>query len=180
MSKKVVFLDRDGTINVDTEHWWKKEEWGFTDQVPQALKSLHDAGFTLALVTNQGAIELGLYTSADVESLHQYVQELLEPHDVQIDAIAFCPHSSQTQCECRKPKTGMAKQIEAQIGEIDYPNSWMIGDKPSDLMFGKGIGARTALIRSGYWHDDDLPAQPDIIVKSLYEASSAIRKDPYA
>lgn len=180
MSKKVVFLDRDGTINIDTEHWWKKEEWQFCERVPEALKLLHEAGFALGIVTNQGAIELGRYSAAEVQSLHQYMQELLKNHDVQIDAIAFCPHATGAHCDCRKPKTGMAKQIEAQVGPIDYASSWMIGDKPSDLMFGKNIGARTILIRSGYWHDDDLPAQPDIIVKSLYEASLAIRKNPDA
>lgn len=177
---KVVFLDRDGTINIDTEHWWKKEEWQFTDRAPEALKLLKEAGFALAVVTNQGAIELGLYTAAEVEALHQYMQELLTKEGVQIGAIAYCPHVTATNCDCRKPKTGMAKQIEGQVGPIDYAQSWMIGDKPADMMFGKNIGVQTALIRSGYWHDDDLPARPDIIVKSLYEASLAIRKNPDA
>ncbi len=68
----------------------------------------------------------------------------------------------------------MAKQIEVKIGEIDYANSWIVGDKDADLMFGKNAGTHTAIIRSQYWTEESLSAKPDLIVNSLKEAADSI------
>lgn len=172
--KKVIFLDRDGTINVDSGYVYLVEKWQFIDHAIQALKMLQDKGFTLAIATGQSGIARGMYDEAAMHALHDHMDTLLKEQGVHIDAIAFCPHAPEDNCECRKPKPGMAKQIEEHIGPIDYANSWMIGDKLDDVGFGKTIGAKTALIKSRYWNKNDIRLSPDIVVSSLYEAAEKI------
>lgn len=168
--KKVVFLDRDGTINVDRGYVSLVEDWEFEDGVIQALTALQAAGFTLAIVTNQSGIGRGMYEEDAMHKLHAHMNKLLADAGVTIHALAYCPHAPEDNCECRKPQPGMAKIIERQIGAIDYANSWMVGDRPADVGFGKAIGAKTALIKSSYWNENDIKLAPDIVVSSLFEA----------
>lgn len=115
----------------------------------------------------------------DVLVLHEYVRKQLARQGVKLDAIAICPHAPDDGCECRKPRTGMARQIEAQLAEaIGYERSWVIGDKPSDLLFGQALGARVALLRSRYWDEDQLPEALTLIADSLYESTQAILAHP--
>jgi D-glycero-D-manno-heptose 1,7-bisphosphate phosphatase len=172
--KKVVFLDRDGTINVDHGYVYRVSDWEFVEKAPEALKKLQDAGFKLAVVTNQSGIGRGYYALDDMHALHEHMRSELQKEGVTIDALAFCPHDPDLDCECRKPAPGMARQIEEQLGEIDYAASWTIGDKDKDIEFGKGLGTKTALIRSKYWQEDELSLKPDILVDSLFEAATAI------
>lgn len=171
---KVVFLDRDGTINVDKGYVFRREDWQFTPDAPAALKRLADAGFVLAVITNQSGIARGYYTAADMRALHEYMAEELEKSGVHIAAIAFCPHDRDSTCDCRKPNPGMVKHIEEQVGAIDYAASWTVGDKTADLMFGKNIGTHTALLRSQYWNKEDLTVEPDVIVDTLASAVDTI------
>lgn len=177
MQKKVIFLDRDGTINVDHGYVSKKEQWEFVPQAIAGLKLLQDAGYALAIITNQSGIARKLYTTADTRSLHEYMNNTLAREGVTIDAIAFCPHDRDSTCDCRKPQPGMARHIEEQIGAIDYARSWTIGDKIADLGFGIHTGTKTALIRSRYWHDSDLTHSPDLITDSLYKAAQYIKTE---
>ncbi|MDP3996934.1 MAG: HAD family hydrolase [Candidatus Andersenbacteria bacterium] len=167
---KVFFLDRDGTINIDDGFTYKIEDWRFTERAPEALIALRDAGFKLAVITNQSGIAAGLYTAEDMKKLHEYMEEELAKSGAKLDYIAYCPHGREDICDCRKPRTGMAKQVEAALGPIDYGNSWMIGDKEADLGFGKALGMHTALITSRFWEEDKLSDRPDLIVDSLFEA----------
>lgn len=175
MKQKVIFLDRDGTLNVDHGYVNEREMWEWIPGSIDACKQLQDAGYTLAIVTNQSGIAHGMYTEQDMLELHEYMEGQFAKHGVRIAMIAFCPHArNQTECDCRKPKIGMAMQIEAKIGEIDYANSWIVGDKEADLLFGKNAGTKTALIRSKYWEEGKLTQQPDMIVSSLREAAEKI------
>lgn len=170
MSARVIFLDRDGAINVDHGYVHKIEDWAFSEKAPEALRILQEAGYSLAVITNQSAIAEGKYTADDMHALHTHMKQQLASYGVTIDAIAFCPHGrNQNDCDCRKPKIGMAKQIERQLGAIDYQVSWTVGDKEVDVGFGKNAGTKTALIRSGYWRPAVLKQQPDMIVDSLFD-----------
>ena len=92
-----------------------------------------------------------------------------------LDAIAYCPHGPDSSCDCRKPRTGMARQIEQRLGEaIDYRQSWTIGDKLADMEFGWSLQTRVALIHSHYWDPRRLERIPDLCVTSLYEAARRI------
>jgi D-glycero-D-manno-heptose 1,7-bisphosphate phosphatase len=172
---KVVFLDRDGTINVDHGYVHTVQGWEFCKGAPEGLKLLQDAGYTLAIVTNQSGIAHGLYTEGSMLALHEYMKEELAKAGVTISAVGFCPHGrDQKDCDCRKPKSGMAKQIEKVIGPIEYAASWTIGDKEADWGFGKAAGTKTALIRSQYWQEAKLKEKPDLIVDSLFDFAEHI------
>lgn len=174
MAARVVFIDRDGPVNVDCGFVSKKEDWQFAEKSPEALRKLQDAGFALGIITNQSGIARGLYTVADMQAVHKYMNDGLAKHGVTINAIAFCPHDRDSTCDCRKPAPGMAYQIEQKIGPVSYPESWTVGDKIADIKFGKAVGTKTALMRSKYWQESELMIQPDIIVDSLWEAAGKI------
>ncbi|MEX0650135.1 MAG: HAD family hydrolase [Candidatus Andersenbacteria bacterium] len=175
-SKKVVFLDRDGPINVDKGFVYRQEDWEWSAGVFDALQILQEAGFTLTIITNQTAIAAGKYTVEDMQNLHEYMLGEFEERGINIAAIAFCPHLRGSDCECQKPRVGMAKQIEKEIGPIDFPGSWVVGDKKADLEFGKNIGSSVALMRSTYWQEGDLSQQPEVVVDSLLDAALYITK----
>lgn len=171
--RKVIFADRDGTINVDHGYVSAVAQWEFTPHAPAALRSLQDRGFMLAVVSNQAGISDGRFTEEDVHHLHAHMARELKKNGVTLDAVVFCPHG-RSGCDCRKPKPGLAKAVEATIGPVDYASSWTIGDKISDIEFGKNIGTRTALIRSRYWKTGDITVSPDITVDSLWEFAQSI------
>ena len=171
---KVAFLDRDGTINVDNGFVHRIDDWQLIPAAEAALMILQAAGFRLAVVTNQSGIAAGMFTSADVEKLHAHMCEQLAQSGIQISAVAFCPHSPTKNCECRKPRLGLAQVVGSQLGEpIECSSSWTIGDKIGDIEFGRGLGTKTALIRSRYWTESDHP-DADLIVNSLYDAAQKI------
>lgn len=172
--QKVIFLDRDGTINVDHGYVNEAEQWEWCPGVFEGLKRLQSGGYTLVIVTNQSGVGLGLYSDEQMQKLHHFMSAEIQKHGVTIAAIAHCPHAPAEQCDCRKPRTGMAKQIEKKIGPIDYSQSWMVGDKEKDVQFGQNLFMKTALLRSRYWEVGDLNVEPEIIVGSLKEAAETI------
>lgn len=175
MSKKVVFLDRDGPINIDEGYVSTIERWRFAPRAIEGMKLLQDAGFTLVVITNQSAIAEGKYTETDMHLLHNFMLSELKNSGVEIAVVAFCPHGrDQDDCKCRKPKTGMIDQIIPKVGKIDYEQSWTIGDKSIDVGFGKTLGTHTALLRSRYWIPENIEIKPDMVVDSLFEAAQKI------
>jgi D-glycero-D-manno-heptose 1,7-bisphosphate phosphatase len=173
--KRLVFLDRDGTLNVDHGYVFREEDWQWAPQSQEALKQLVEAGFTLAVITNQSGIGYGFYTEQDMAKIHDFMVKELQQHGVPIASIVFCPHRRDEGCDCRKPATGMADQIQEAVGPIDYPQSWTIGDKLADLHFGKNVGTKTALLRSIYWTEGDVgDSRPDVMADSLYDAVQKI------
>jgi histidinol-phosphate phosphatase family protein len=175
MARAVALLDRDGTINVDRSYVYRIEGWQLLPQVPQAICELRAAGYAIAVVTNQSAIAAGKYTAADVETLHAFMRRELEECGATIDAVVFCPHGSVDSCGCRKPRTGMARMVEEQLGDkIDYARSWMVGDKPSDIGFGQALGTGTVLLISRYWTPETLDLAPTYFADSLYQAVQRI------
>jgi len=175
MPKSVIFLDRDGTINVDHGYVHRIEDWEFIPGAIEAIRQMRLAGYAVSVVTNQSAVASGAYTLDDVARLHDFMLSELASHRTSIDAIAVCPHRSTDDCLCRKPRPGLALQIEEQLGEsIDYSMSWTIGDKLSDIGFGRALGTKTILLRSQYWQAGDLQFQPNCIADSLRMASDKV------
>jgi D-glycero-D-manno-heptose 1,7-bisphosphate phosphatase len=113
--------------------------------VPEAIARLNRASFRTIVVTNQRGIALGLYTPADVESIHAAMQAQLEAHGGHIDGFFFCPHD-RDECNCRKPLGGLFDQAAQQFPGIDAESSVMIGDSLSDVEFGRRLGMMTIFI----------------------------------
>jgi D-glycero-D-manno-heptose 1,7-bisphosphate phosphatase len=172
---KLVFLDRDGTLNVDHGYVHRWDQWEFIPGAVAALRLFCEAGFELALVSNQSGVARGMFDRQAVERLHDRVVQALSQQQIPLAAIAFCPHSPEADCGCRKPRTGLAAQIAAQLSEpIDYGASWTVGDKPSDVEFGRRLGTRTVLLASRYWQQQSLIAVPDLIAADLQEAARRV------
>lgn len=183
MKQKTVFLDRDGTINVEKNYLYKPEDFQFIENAPEAIVLLKKHGYRVIVVTNQAGVARGYYTEADVKRLHAYINEQLQKWNTQIDAFYYCPHHPtagigkyKRDCNCRKPKTGMFEQACRDF-EVDRENSWMIGDNKGDIEAGRNFGLRTILVRTGYGeelekegfkrsHDiaDDIYGAADILI----------------
>lgn len=171
---KVVFLDRDGTINIDHGYVGTTDKWEFCEGAIDGMKILQEAGFVLAIVTNQSGIARKYYSVEDMQKLHEHMETQLEKHGIHIAHIAFCPHDRDSDCRCRKPNIGMIEEAVEVIGDVDYTSSWTIGDKEADIKMGKTAGTKTALIYSQYWTEDKLATKADIVVDSLHEAAQYI------
>jgi D-glycero-D-manno-heptose 1,7-bisphosphate phosphatase len=153
--KRAVFLDRDGTINIEKEYLYQARDFEFIPGVPEAIQLLNRAGVMVVVVTNQSGVARGYYTEEDVETLHRHIARELEAFGARIDAWLYCPHhpsgrgSYSLPCDCRKPLPGMLKEAARRF-DIDLGQSTMIGDKLADIEAGKAAGCRTILVRTGY------------------------------
>ncbi|SDH91928.1 D-glycero-D-manno-heptose 1,7-bisphosphate phosphatase [Pseudobutyrivibrio sp. 49] len=136
---KVVFLDRDGTINIDKDYLYKIEDFEYLPGAVEGLRALQDLGYLLIVVTNQSGIGRGYYTEEDYKIIDSWLKDDLELKGVHISASYYCPHLSDAvvekyrcECECRKPKTGLFWQAQKDFN-IDMSRSIAIGDKERDL-----------------------------------------------
>lgn len=164
--EKIVFLDRDGTLNEEVHYLHRPEDMHLLEGVQQALRRLKEAGFKLVVITNQAGVARGYYTEEDVKLLHGYMNEILSAEGARIDGFYYCPHhpvhgigSYKKDCSCRKPGIGMFLQAEKQFA-VDKAHSYMIGDKLLDTQAGKNYGVTSILVGTGYG-------------KELYEAGRA-------
>lgn len=146
---KAVFLDRDGTINVEVDYLHETEKLIFIKGVPQALAQLKRMGYMLVVVSNQSGIGRGYYSATEVERLHEYMNMLLKEQEASIDAFYYCPHVEQDHCHCRKPQTGMIEQAVKDMN-IDLKQSYVVGDKETDVLTGIQAGCQYGLVLSGH------------------------------
>ncbi len=143
--QKAVFLDRDGVINIDKAYVYRKEDFEFCQGVFEALKHFQSLGYLLIIVTNQSGIARGYYSEKDFETLMTWVQEELLHVNIKLDAIYHCPHAPDDGCSCRKPKSGMLEEA-IRAFDIDVRQSWMIGDKPSDIEAARHVGIEKTIL----------------------------------
>ncbi|MDP1835732.1 MAG: HAD family hydrolase [Chlamydiales bacterium] len=150
---QAIFLDRDGTINKDSNYTYRIEDLQFEDGAIEGLKLLSSLPYLLIITTGQSGIGRGYYTENDFHKFMTHLSQQLEDHGVSFDAIYFCPHEPKANCACRKPKTGMILQaildFRSKGIEIDLPNSIVIGDKTDDGKMGNHAGCRSILVRTG-------------------------------
>jgi D-glycero-D-manno-heptose 1,7-bisphosphate phosphatase len=172
---KAVFLDRDGTINVEVQYLSQVKDFQFIPGVPWALKCLKEAGYLLVVVTNQSGIGRGLYDEAALDTIHSHMHEDLAKFGASIDACYFCPHHPEhatgdyrQECGCRKPLPGMLQQAALDL-DIDLAASFMIGDKLADVEAGLAAGCTSLLVLTGYGSGQvaqlpaDVCAYPDLL-----------------
>jgi len=149
MSKKAVFLDRDGTLNDDPGYLSRPEQMVLLPGVGEGLRLLKDAGYFLVVVSNQSGVGRGLIPEGALSKIHQRLQDLLAPFGTRIDHFELCFHRPEQECECRKPKPKLILDT-ARHFEIDLTQSYMVGDKISDIEAGKNAGCKgSLLVRTG-------------------------------
>jgi len=146
---KLVILDRDGVINHDSAQFIKSpDEWIPIPGSLEAIAMLNQAGFRVALATNQSGIERGLFDMATLNAIHDKMHRSLAQHGGRIDALFYCPHTADSHCECRKPKPGMLEEISRRFG-TDLKGVPSVGDSLRDLQAGMQMGAQPILVRTG-------------------------------
>lgn len=151
MSRKAIFLDRDGVINhkLPEDHYVSSiEQFVFLEGVAEALRLLRDLGFILVVITNQRGIARNLMTESDLEKVHNHMRYVLAQNGVFLDAVYHCPHEKDELCDCRKPQPGMILQAQRDLG-IDLNLSYVVGDSPSDMEAARKAGVRSVRITDG-------------------------------
>lgn len=146
---RLVILDRDGVINQDSDNYIKSpEEWFPLPGSLEAIVRLNQAGFTVAVATNQSGIGRGLYDLEALDAIHAKLRGLLAELGGHIDGIFFCPHTPDEHCDCRKPAPGLLRQISEHFGAplLGVP---MVGDALRDLQAARAVGASPMLVRTG-------------------------------
>jgi D-glycero-D-manno-heptose 1,7-bisphosphate phosphatase len=147
---KVIFLDRDGVINHEVGYLYKSKDFRFIDGVFEACKYFRSLGFKVVVVTNQSGIARGYYQETDFHILTKWMLAQFYRRDIDILEVLFCPHGPNSNCKCRKPKPGMLLEARDKYG-ISMAESWMIGDKESDIDAANAAGVEnTILVRSGH------------------------------
>jgi len=148
-SKKLVVLDRDGVINVDSDAFIKSpDEWVAIPGSLEAIARLNQAGYRVAIASNQSGIGRGLFDMAALNAMHEKMNRTAAAVGGRIDAVFFCPHTQEDECECRKPKPGMLQQIVERF-EIDPEETPMVGDSLRDLQAGAALGFALHLVLTG-------------------------------
>lgn len=174
--RPAIFLDRDGTIN---------EPVGFVNHMSlfrlfpwstEAIRLINREEYLAVVVTNQSGVARGLYPESLVHEVHKSLKATLSQSGAHLDGVYYCPHGPvQEDCECRKPRPGMLRQAEQEL-DVDLSRSVVVGDSYTDLQLGWAVGARSALVLTGFGrgyfehHRAGWDRQPDWVAPNLYAA----------
>lgn len=146
---KLIILDRDGVINQDSDDYIKTvDEFIPLPGSLEAIARLHQAGYRVTVATNQSGIARGYYDIATLNAMHDKLRRLLSNLGAGIDMIAFCPHGPDDNCDCRKPKPGLYREIAKRF-ETSLEGVPIIGDSLRDLQAAVEVGAKPILVRTG-------------------------------
>jgi D-glycero-D-manno-heptose 1,7-bisphosphate phosphatase len=146
---KLIILDRDGVINHDSDAFIKSpDEWVPIPGSLQAIARLNQAGYQVVVATNQSGIGRKLFDMATLNAIHQKMHQMAQQVGATIDAIFFCPHMADDNCDCRKPKPGMLHEI-ARRYDISLKGVHSVGDSLRDLQSGFVVGCQPHLVLTG-------------------------------
>lgn len=172
---KAVFLDRDGTININKpEYLYKIKNFKFASLVIPALQKLSKTDYKIIIITNQSGIGRGYFREKDLRKLHQWLFRELKKRKIKIDKIYYCPHHPKNNCACRKPKIGMLLQAVSDFG-FSLNKSWLIGNDERDIMMGREANVRT--IKIGKRMPKETKLEPSYYAKNLLTAVESILKN---
>jgi D-glycero-D-manno-heptose 1,7-bisphosphate phosphatase len=149
MNNKLVILDRDGTINQDSDDFIKSpEEWIPLPGALEAIARLNHAGWQVVVASNQSGLGRGLFDMATLNAMHAKMNKHLSAVGGRIDALFFCPHGPEDKCPCRKPLPGLFEQIAERLG-MDLKGTHVVGDSLRDLQAGVAVGCTPHLVHTG-------------------------------
>lgn len=173
---KAIFLDRDGTIIEEKNYLSNKKEIIFLEGVFEGLKKLQQE-YLLIIVTNQSGVARGYFNEIIVKKINNEIINQLAKKNIKITDVFYCPHyingkikKYSIKCDCRKPKTGMIKKAQT-LYNIDLNNSYIIGDKDSDIELAENANCKSIFINNNNYQPNKIP---DFSVKSILEASEII------
>lgn len=168
MTKRAVFLDRDGTMAKDVHYCRRPEDFRLFPNTAKAIKLLSEHGFKVIVITNQSGIARGYFTEEALAQIHEKMKAELAKEGAWIDGIYYCPHHPDDNCNCRKPKPKLVLQA-AKEHDIDLKHSFVVGDLSLDIDMGKAVGCKTILLLDS--PQEDMNISPDYIASDLLEAT---------
>jgi len=182
--EKAIFLDRDGTINVEKDYIYKSEDLVFEEGTIEALKTFKNLGYILIVVSNQSGIARGYFTEKDLNIFNNNMNEILKKNGVEITEFYCCPHHPdgigeyKKVCECRKPNNKMIEEAIKKYS-IDREKSYMIGDKTSDIGAGLKSNLKTVLVKTGYGLKDmeKIDKNETLICENLKDFSEILKRE---
>ncbi len=146
---KLVILDRDGTINADSDEYIKSAaEWEPLPGAIEAIARLNHAGWHVVVASNQAGLGRGLFDVAALNAMNAKMHKLLAAQGGRVDAVFFCPHTPDDACACRKPLPGLFEQIGERFG-VDLQEVPVVGDQLRDLQAGVAAGCEPHLVLTG-------------------------------
>jgi len=184
--RPAVFMDRDGTLSHEVGYVNHPSRFRLYPWTVDAVRAINQAGWLAVVVTNQAGVARGYFPESVVEEVLRRLRSDVEAGGARLDAVYACLHHPsmgkppyRADCDCRKPRPGMLRRAEAELG-ADLSRSWVIGDRHGDLQLAWNVGARGALVKSGYGLGELVylaPAwsrQPDLVAENLLEAVERI------
>lgn len=175
---KAVFLDKDGTIIEDVGYMNSPQQIKFLPGSIEAIKMLNETGFKVVVISNQAGVARGLVTEDMLQTIDKVLHRGILNGGAHLDGIYYCPHHPEhgvypykQVCECRKPHPGLIKKAQHDL-QIDLSQSYMIGDKATDIEAGKGAGTKTIFILTGCGKEEreKLESPPNHTAENLLEA----------
>lgn len=186
MSRRAVFMDRDGTISEEVGYVNHPSRYKVFPYSAEAVRLLNEAGWLAILVTNQAGVARGYFTEDVIKAVHRVLERELEREGARLDAVYYCAHHPTVgeppyrfDCDCRKPRPGLIEQA-ARDFDVDLARSWVVGDRHSDVELAHNAGTRSAFVLSGYgrgeweYQRSVWKHQPDLVAEDLLEAVKKI------
>lgn len=179
---RAIFLDRDGVIVEEKNYVWRVEDLVILPRAADAIAKLRAEGFMTVVITNQAGVARGYFGEEDTRRFNEAMQQELAREGAVIDAIYYCPHHPEAvvgeyrkECVRRKPKPGMLFCAAEDLG-IDLKQSFLVGDKWSDIEAGKAAGCRTVMVKTGYGREELKKSEGivDVIAEDLHDAAEQI------
>lgn len=183
---RAIFLDRDGTLAHEVGYVNHVSRFRLFPFAVDAVRAINRSGWAAVLVTNQAGVARGYFPETLIHEVHGRLAAALAAGDAHFDAIYYCPHHPSVgeppyrkDCDCRKPRPGLLRRAEAELG-IELARSWVVGDREGDLELARSVGARAALVKTGYGRGElELRADrwqrgPDMVAEHALEAVARI------
>jgi D-glycero-D-manno-heptose 1,7-bisphosphate phosphatase len=186
MIRRAVFIDRDGTLSEEVGYINHQSRFRLFPYAATAVKHLNENDWLAIVTTNQAGVARGYFPEEMIKTVHAMMINELESGGAKLDAIYYCPHHPsigdppyRVDCDCRKPKPGLIAQAAREFG-INLPESWMVGDRYSDVELARNAGVKSAFVMSGYgqgeWEHQQASwtLKPDLVAVNLLAAVEAI------
>ena len=186
MKRPAVFIDRDGTLSEEVGYINHPSRFRLFPYAASAIKLLNERGWLAVIVTNQAGVARGYFSETMIQTVHDNLQQSLRDEGARVDAIYYCAHHPSVgdppyrqDCDCRKPKPGLVNRAARDL-DIALEQSWMVGDRYSDIELARNAGVHAALVLSGYGRGeyesqrDYWQHQPDLVSEDLLAAVTSI------
>jgi D-glycero-D-manno-heptose 1,7-bisphosphate phosphatase len=186
MKRPAVFIDRDGTLSEEVGYINHPSRFRLFPYAASAIKLLNERGWLAVIVTNQAGVARGYFSETMIQTVHDNLQQSLRDEGARVDAIYYCAHHPavgdppyRQDCDCRKPKPGLVKRAARDL-DIALEQSWMVGDRYSDIELARNAGVHAALVLSGYGRGEyesqraSWQHHPDLVSEDLLAAVTSI------